>query len=64
MSIFTSTPSSLPTSHEAVKDVIDSKTREFRRPDTQFRGFISSNPGSNFPPEKGRYHLYVSYACP
>ena len=21
-------------------------------------------PGAEFPPEKGRYHLYVSYACP
>lgn len=60
----TSTSPSVPNSLEAVKDVIDSRTGEFKRPDTQFRGFISSKPGSEFPPEKGRYHLYVSYACP
>jgi Predicted glutathione S-transferase len=29
-----------------------------------FRNFISREPGAQFPPEKGRYHLYVSYACP
>jgi len=34
------------------------------RPDSQFRSFISNDAGSRFPPEKGRYHLYVSYACP
>lgn len=29
-----------------------------------FRNFISRKPDAEFPPEKGRYHLYVSYACP
>ena len=29
-----------------------------------FRSFISSAPGAEFPPEAGRYHLYVCYACP
>ncbi|GKT47343.1 glutathione S-transferase omega-like 2 [Colletotrichum spaethianum] len=36
----------------------------FQRPATVLRNFISQEPGSRFPPEKGRYHLYVSYACP
>ncbi|KAI3572387.1 glutathione S-transferase [Fusarium oxysporum f. sp. albedinis] len=34
------------------------------RPATVIRNFISRQPGSRFPAEKGRYHLYVSYACP
>lgn len=41
-----------------------SKTGEFKRQQSSFRNFISSAPGSRFPPEAGRYHLYVSYACP
>ncbi|CCC08228.1 unnamed protein product [Sordaria macrospora k-hell] len=41
------------------------KSGEFKRQDSSFRNFISSSdPSSPFPPEKGRYHLYVSYACP
>lgn len=35
----------------------------FRRPETQFRGALSSQGGAH-PAEAGRYHLYVSYACP
>jgi glutathionyl-hydroquinone reductase len=35
-----------------------------QRPASRFRNYISSKPGSQFPPEKGRYHLYVQYACP
>ncbi|KAJ3539615.1 hypothetical protein NM688_g6341 [Phlebia brevispora] len=34
----------------------------FRRPASTFRKCISND--GEFPPEKGRYHLYVSYACP
>jgi len=34
----------------------------FKRPDTKFRNTIS--PDGAHPPEAGRYHLYVSYACP
>jgi glutathionyl-hydroquinone reductase len=37
---------------------------EMQRPQSAFRDFISSKPGSRFPPELDRYHLYVSYACP
>ncbi|XP_052202324.1 uncharacterized protein LOC127808047 isoform X2 [Diospyros lotus] len=31
---------------------------------TAFRNFISRDANSSFPAEAGRYHLYVSYACP
>lgn len=42
-----------------------SKTQgEFKREPTQFRGAISSQAHAQFPAEKGRYHLYVSLACP
>ncbi|KAE9395832.1 glutathione S-transferase [Gymnopus androsaceus JB14] len=34
----------------------------FKRQDSSFRSFIEK--GSQFEPEKDRYHLYVSYACP
>ncbi|KAK0641563.1 glutathione S-transferase Gst3 [Cercophora newfieldiana] len=37
---------------------------EFKRQQSSFRHTISSAPGARFPPEAGRYHLYVSYACP
>jgi len=37
---------------------------EFKRQVSQFRSHISSDPKAEFPAEKGRYHLYVSYACP
>lgn len=40
------------------------KSGEFKRQQSVFRSFISREPGAQFPPEKGRYHLYVSYACP
>jgi putative glutathione S-transferase len=38
------------------------KTGAFERKPTTFRNAIA--PGGEFPPEPGRYHLYVSYACP
>ncbi len=34
----------------------------FERPDTVFRGWI--DPNGDHPPASGRYHLYVSLACP
>jgi len=40
------------------------KSGEFKRQVSQFRSQISSEPGAEFPAEKDRYHLYVSYACP
>ncbi|PGH11731.1 hypothetical protein AJ80_06992 [Polytolypa hystricis UAMH7299] len=39
-------------------------TGEFKRGASAFRHWISNKPGAQFPPEKDRYHLYVSYACP
>jgi glutathionyl-hydroquinone reductase len=38
------------------------RTGAFERKPTTFRHKIA--PGGEFPPEPGRYHLYVSYACP
>ncbi|GAB1318731.1 S-glutathionyl-(chloro)hydroquinone reductase [Madurella fahalii] len=39
-------------------------TGEFQRQQSSFRNWISREKGAQYPPEKGRYHLYVSYACP
>ncbi len=38
------------------------KVGAFERKPTTFRNGIA--PGGEFPPESGRYHLYVSYSCP
>ncbi|CAI7677554.1 unnamed protein product [Penicillium pancosmium] len=40
------------------------KSGEFKRQVSAFRNFVSRESGAEFPAEKGRYHLYVSYACP
>jgi len=37
---------------------------EFIREDAQFRDSVSKDKSSPFPAESGRYHLYVSLACP
>jgi putative glutathione S-transferase len=34
-----------------------------RQPDA-FRKWVKADGSTEYPPEKGRYHLYVSYACP
>jgi putative glutathione S-transferase len=36
----------------------------FVRPETQFHDRVEATPGARFEPEAGRYHLYVSLACP
>jgi glutathionyl-hydroquinone reductase len=36
----------------------------FRRPDTKFHDRVTADGSSGFPAQAGRYHLYVSYACP
>ena len=36
----------------------------FVREDAGFRGWIKNTSSTQFPSESGRYHLYVSYACP
>jgi putative glutathione S-transferase len=37
---------------------------EFVRTNSQFRNWVSADGSTGFPPEPGRYHLYVSLACP
>ncbi|CAM6089976.1 unnamed protein product [Calypogeia fissa] len=44
--------------------VPNSKHGAFKPDEAQFRHSISRKPGAPFPPEVGRYHLYISYACP
>ncbi|XP_020591804.1 uncharacterized protein LOC110032495 [Phalaenopsis equestris] len=41
-----------------------SSTGSFIRTPSTFRNFISKDLASQFPAVSGRYHLYVSYACP
>ena len=36
----------------------------FVRPESAFRGRVTADGASGFPAAAGRYHLYVSYACP
>jgi len=49
-----------------VRTALDEQTStgEFKRKEAAWRNWISSEPGAKFPPAKGRYHLYVAYACP
>lgn len=42
----------------------DSSGGRFVRQDSSFRDRITSDGSSGFPAASGRYHLYVSYACP
>ena len=37
---------------------------EFRRQESRFRHTISNEPDNPYQVEQGRYHLYVSLACP
>ncbi|KAJ2755730.1 S-glutathionyl-(chloro)hydroquinone reductase [Coemansia pectinata] len=41
-----------------------SKDGEFRRQVSSFRSLVEADPNAEFPAEAGRYHLYISYACP
>ncbi|CAK9151635.1 unnamed protein product [Ilex paraguariensis] len=41
-----------------------SESGAFMRTPSSFRNLISQDPNSPFPVEAGRYHLYISYACP
>lgn len=42
----------------------DSHGGEFVRTDAQFRNWVTADGSSNFKAESGRYHLFVSLACP
>ncbi|ODQ65578.1 hypothetical protein NADFUDRAFT_46262 [Nadsonia fulvescens var. elongata DSM 6958] len=57
-----------PTSTEAPKKPVfmdfAAKDGEYKRKASSFRDQISRKAGAKFAPEKGRYHLYVSFACP
>ena len=44
------------------EDLAHAEDGHFRRPPTRFRGTIAA--GGPHPPAAGRYHLYVSLACP
>lgn len=41
----------------------DQKGR-FQRPKTRFRSWVKKDGSTKFAPERDRYHLYISYACP
>jgi len=47
-------------------DDADAKTKNgrFERQNSAFRHAVEDTPDARFAPESGRYHLYVSYACP
>ena len=38
--------------------------RRFERPPSQFRDWVSGDGSTAYPAGSGRYHLYVSWACP
>ncbi|EKM50486.1 uncharacterized protein PHACADRAFT_200431 [Phanerochaete carnosa HHB-10118-sp] len=63
-----STGSALPHQHTALAGQSDARkipvesNGSFNRKPSTFRNWIS--PDGQFKPEKGRYHLYVSYGCP
>ena len=40
------------------------RSGEFRRQASRFRGWVRADGSTEFAPEFGRYHLYVSSACP
>lgn len=42
----------------------DSTGGAFVRPETQFRDWVRADGSTPYVPEPGRYHLYVSLACP
>lgn len=49
--------------HDVWYDTKNSGGR-FVREDAGFRGWVENKPDAKFTPESGRYHLYVSLACP
>ncbi|KAF9942674.1 S-glutathionyl-(chloro)hydroquinone reductase [Mortierella antarctica] len=51
-------------SQPAILKWANDKTGEFKRQVSTFRESIVDQPGAQFTPEAGRYHLYVSLACP
>jgi putative glutathione S-transferase len=41
-----------------------SQAGDFQRQDDAFRRWVRADPNAEFPAQAGRYHLYVSLACP
>lgn len=60
-STFVATPVDFERHGDYGDTMIKPKTPGFERPPYPFRGRIGS---AEYPAEPGRYHLYVSYACP
>ncbi|XP_030481158.1 uncharacterized protein LOC115698125 [Cannabis sativa] len=59
-------PNSFKLSVRMARSALDemSESGAFARTASTFRNIISRDPNSEFPVESGRYHLYISYACP
>ncbi len=49
---------------DEIADLRDDESGEFQRDESAFREWVEADPGAEHPAEPGRYHLYVSYACP
>lgn len=65
--LFSTTTSDDSTVNVKPRDSLDeiSQTGEFQRRDSAWRNWISRDQeDAEFPPEAGRYHLIVAYACP
>jgi putative glutathione S-transferase len=50
--------------HQPKRPVPAAAAGEFVRPAYPFRGRITADDSSGYPAEPGRYHLYISWACP
>ena len=55
--------SSKPTGARTAMDEI-AQDGAFKRTEATFRDWIRADGSTPYAPEAGRYHLYVSYACP
>ncbi|KAG0249198.1 S-glutathionyl-(chloro)hydroquinone reductase [Mortierella polycephala] len=67
MSSTTANTTSVTATHahnDAQKLKFASADGEFHRQVSSFRDWIKDEPDAKFPPEKNRYHLYISYGCP
>ena len=50
--------------HPLVDDRSAYEAARAAQPEGLFRRWVSADPAAEFPAAAGRYHLYVSYACP
>jgi putative glutathione S-transferase len=50
--------------HARVEDRQAYEAARAAQPDNLFHGWVQADPAAAFPAAAGRYHLYVSYACP